>query len=368
MRKRRSAPIQTIAKQDLLRRLAEEGLHFAPFTLTVRLDPQAGPSDGQIRVQSDGLDVSFAFTVETRWTQLALRQAAERVQSRKERPRELPLLVLPHLSENHLQDLREAGVSGLDFSGNGLLFDPPRLFALRSGAKPRLRPPPSTSFIYHSRNVSSLVPRVFLFEPYFTSVQDVLGACHARMMMTDAKPALSLPTVSKALARLEEDLIVRRRSAITELLDPERLLAELERAFEVPVHGEPFLGKTSLDSAAIWARLKTLRPRVRAVATGRASAGQYTGLSGPERLQLYVSDAATVTEALAAKSTRAFPNIELIETLEEGAYFDARERGNALWASPLQAYLELSRGGAREVDVSQELRARLLRDAVDRRA
>lgn len=360
--------MQRIVKKDLLRRLVEEGLHFAPFSLNVRLDPQASPSDGYIRVQGHGLDVTFAFRVEIRWTQLALRQAAERAGPRTERTRELPLLVLPHLSENHLRDLGEAGVSGLDFSGNGLLFDPPRLFALRSGAKPRLKPSTSTSFIYHSRNVSSLVPRVFLFEPFFTSVQDVLEACRTRMMTTDIKPALSLPTVSKALARLEEDLIVQRRSAITELLDPERLLVELERSFEMPAHGEPFLGKTTLDSAAIWSQLKTLRPHVRAVATGRASAGQYTGLSGPERLQLYVSDIATVREALAIKPTRAFPNIELIETLEEGAYFDAREGANELWASPLQTYLELSRGGGREIDVSQQLRPRLLKHAVDRRA
>lgn len=361
--------MQRIVKQDLLRRLAEEGLHFPPFTLSVQLSSQTSPSDGLIRVQGYGLDVEFNFSVETRWTQSALRQVAQRVGAQKEGTRGLPLLVLPHLSDNHLQDLREAGVSGLDFSGNGVLFDPPRLFALRSGAKPRLKLSPSTSFIYFSRNLSSLVPRVFLFEPYFTSVQDVLEACRARMVVTDdTKPALSLPTVSKALARLEEDLIVRRRGAITELLDPERLLAELERAFAIPAHGEPFLGKTALDSAAIWAQLKVLRPHVRAVATGRASAGQYTGLSGPERLQLYVSDAARVRETLMAKSTRAFPNIELIETLEEGAYFDARERADALWASPLQAYLELSRGSAREVDVSHELRARLLKDAVDHRA
>jgi hypothetical protein len=68
-------------------------------------------------------------------------------------------------------------------------------------------------------------------------------------------------------------------------------------------------------------------------------------------------------DGLAARPTRAFPNLELIEVSEEAPYFDAREQAGVFWASPIQTYLELQRGDARERDAAQELRARILRDS-----
>ena len=94
-------------------------------------------------------------------------------------------------------------------------------------------------------------------------------------------------------------------------------------------------------------------------ATLRTTAGD----TGPERLQLYVSDLPRAREALHSRETVAFPNVELLETTDEVVYFDAREDSAALWASPLQTYLELSRASPRERDVAGDLRKRLIQHA-----
>jgi hypothetical protein len=275
------------------------------------------------------------------------------------------MVIFPHLSEERLVELQDMRLSGLDLSGNGILFDPPRLFAFRTGFKARFKPPPEFAAAYRSRHISSLVARVLLIEPYFPTVQSVLDACRGRMMPLAGRPlSLSLPTVSKALAQMSVDLVITRAGPETQLRDPERLLVLLERSFQLPAHVQPLLGKTPLATETVWARLRELRPRVRSVITGRRSAGRYTGLAGPERLRLYVSDGVAVSQALELKPTTSFPNIELLETPEEAPYFDAREHDGVSWASPLQTYLELQCGDAREQDVAQKVRAQLLQHAL----
>lgn len=345
--------------------LSSGALALPPFTTSVQWtaqDPQEPARDGtlKLRWEPHGLDLSFAFRLKTRWTELELQQLA------REGPRQgqHPLVVLPYLSDDHLAKLQKHGLSGLDLCGNCLLCVPPNVFVLRTGAKNRFPAPRATPTVYHSHNVSSLVPRVLLSQPLFTSMQDVLSACRARMMPpTTEPPPLSLATVSRTIAQMKMDLVVTRHGRMVKLLDPIRLLEGLERSFHAPVVTATHIGKTDLQGDARSSALELLRASVRMVVTGRGAASLYTGLAVPERLQLYVSDLPRVQAALRSRETAAFPNIELLETQDEAVYFDAREESGARWASPLQAYLELSRAGARERDVATYLRTHLLQAA-----
>lgn len=359
MRQGRATTAARIAQRNMLKVLQDEGLSFPPFTVEVRLSAADSGEDGRLRIRGAGLDVTFAFACETEWNRRKLQ--ARKTELRDKSQRVLPMIIFPHLTDERLQDLQNMRLSGLDLSGNGILFDPPRLFVLRTGFKARFKSPPEFAAIYRSRHISSLVARVVFVEPYFPTVRSVLDACQRRMMPLSGRPhALSLPTVSKALGHMSADLVITRLGPETRLRDPERLLAQLERSFQMPAHVQ-LLGKTALAPHAIWAHLKTLSPRARAVVTGRGSAGHYTGLAGPERLRLYVSDAVAVSQALDLKPTTSFPNIELLETPEESPYFDAHEHDGVVWASPLQTYLELQCGDAREQDAAQKIRAELLR-------
>lgn len=60
-----------------------------------------------------------------------------------------------------------------------------------------------------------------------------------------------------------------------------------------------------------------------------------------------------------------FPNLQLIEEKSDVVYFDARQEGVARWASPIQAWLELSLGGPREREAAQSLEMALLKGQED---
>lgn len=355
-------PRPPLTAPEMARLLSEQSLQLGPFRLDFEF---ADGLDGILRAHSSApkLERRFACELHTEWSRRNVERMLAHLSERS--PSYPPLLVFPYLSGEALEELQARKVSGIDLCGNGLLFDPPRLFVLATGAKKlkQYRAPPLVSAIYRSRSISTLVPRVFLLQPSFPGVKAVMEACHLRMFRgTDDPPPLTFPTVSKAIVQLEEDLLVRRSGRELKLLDPARLLADLARAFAPPVESGRFLGKTQLSSDALWSALQRLGPNIGAVVTGRGSAAHYTGLAGPERLQLYVRDIRPVVAELALKATQAFPNIELIETAEEPVYFDAREHGGIRWASPLQTYFELAEGTAREVTVAEELRVQLLNE------
>lgn len=337
--------------------MIRSGLELGPFRFAV-------DGDGYLRAELPGFKFErrFVFACRLDWTRRSRAEAVKRLRE-EHGPKLLPLLVAPYLSERVLDELVAEKISAVDLSGNGLLIDLPRLFVLRTGAKkrkPLVRP--VRLAVYDSSNIATLVPRVFLSQSRFSTTTAVLEACHARMMpLGDAPLPLTLPTVSKALRVLDDDLVTDRRGRERRLRDRERLLELLHRGARLP-SGAVATFKTPLESDELWARLHSLRPSVRVVTTGRGSARHHANLAGPARVQLYASDVQAVAQALEAVPTQAFPNLELAQVDEDAPYFDAREHDGVVWSSPLQCYLELARVGAdpRERDVAEGLRTRLL--------
>jgi hypothetical protein len=318
------------------------------------------------RLEQSKLQPRFVFEYQHNWTRKSRMEAVERL--RRAHGRKLiPLLLTPYLSEQILDELVEERISAIDGCGNGLLIAPPGLFILTGGKKPkqhRKRSPPARLAIYESSNVATLVPRVFLSYPSFPTTTAVLDACHARIMaLADTPTPLTLSTVSKALRQLDEELVTESRGRERRLRDPERLLQHLERGFRLP-SASPVLLKTRLSADELWPRLHEQRPNLEFVMTGRASATHYTSLAGPERLQLYVSDSSLAQQALQAKASSAFPNLELIETADEAPYFDSYDDSGVILSSRLQCYLELARVGAdpREREMAERLRVKILGD------
>ena len=79
-----------------------------------------------------------------------------------------------------------------------------------------------------------------------------------------------------------------------------------------------------------------------------------------ERLSLYCPEAKRVQAAIGGRETDRFPNIELIETLEQPLYFDARDESGFYWASPVQTWLELMRGDKRDQETAAQVRESIL--------
>lgn len=266
------------------------------------------------------------------------------------RPDLLPLVIVPYLGPKSLERLIAAGVSGLDLCGNGVVNVPGQWFVFRTGEKNRFPSSQPIKNIY--RGTSSIVARVFLLRPTYSSVTEVLEEIKKR------KGEVTLSTVSKVLKALQQDLIISRNDSIR-LLQPERLLDQLQETYRRPWTKPRLQGKINDVQNLIMKAVNVAEDSKLLVA--RRSQIPYVILpSSNEITSLYVSSVAPFLKEFDFEETSRFPNVEFLETDDPTVYFDRRETGPIPFISPLQAYLELSKGGKREQEAAEPLRADIL--------
>jgi len=274
----------------------------------------------------------------------------------------LPMLFLPFLGENQLQELEREGISGVDLCGNGVVTVPGAFSVFRTGGKNRFLSSAPIKNIY--RRNSSLVPRVFLLRSSFTAVQEIGAEINRLNLLVnrwDKKP-MSLSTVSKALKTLEEDLIISRNETIR-LMQPDKLLDTLDRNFSPPSVGGKVRLKVAAEGGALQEMLADLSQQLNlpVVATGLSSVSQYATMQRGGVLSVYCPRLEGILERLGGSQEDRFPNLELLETDDETVYFDARPSGSFLWASPIQTYLELMAGDKRDRETAEQVRALILK-------
>jgi hypothetical protein len=275
----------------------------------------------------------------------------------------LPILFLPFLSEQQLQELEKEGVSGIDMCGNGVVVVPEVVAVFRSGQKNRFTSSAPIKNIY--RKNSSMVGRVFLFRSVYETVQDVCAEINRRNLMVQGweKKAMSLSTVSKALKTLEEDLIISREGSIR-LLQPDKLLEKLSENYVPPNIKDRVRLKVPDGIGRI---KKLLRKETKAlglpvVATGTSSVGQYAVMQRGDPLSIYCPRLEPLLERLTGSQTDRFPNLQLMETEDETVYFDSRQEENFWWASPVQVYLELTAGDKRDQETAEQMKSYIMKD------
>jgi len=274
-----------------------------------------------------------------------------------------PMLFLPFLSENQLQELERQGISGIDLCGNGVVIVPGMFAVFRSGGKNRFPSSAPIKNIY--RKNSSMVGRVFLVNPVFNAVQEVCSEINRRNMLIKhwhMKP-MSLSTVSKALRTLEQDLIVERKPTIR-LLQPDKLLEKLSENYAAPKVKERLHLKVPGTSEEILNLLSNLSQTLGLpiISTGISSVGQYAVMQRGDILSIYSPRLEELLELLPGNRTDRFPNLELIETEDETVYFDARHEGGFWWASPVQVYLELMAGDKRDQEIAKQVKSFLFKE------
>ncbi len=262
----------------------------------------------------------------------------------------LPMVMMPYLSPNALDRLVAEGISGIDMSGNGVVTVPGKWFVYRNGAKNRF--PSSAPIKNVFRGASSLIPRVLLMRQSFESVGDVLEEIERR------GGTITLPTVSKVLKVLEEELLVGREETIR-VLDAKRLLDTLTLNYRSATIRRRIRGKVASVEATL--------PKLMATAkeAGLSLAGndptRYAIMPGDERVTtIYNSSIDKLLSGTDFTETNRFPIIELLETDDQLVYFDRRPADGFYWTSPLQNYLELAASGKRERETSEQIRQDLL--------
>lgn len=283
-------------------------------------------------------------------TPKALEAAIQQARRSAEVEPYLPMVVVPYLSPRALDRLREEKVSGIDLSGNCLVVVPGEWFIRSTGAKNRYPAGAPIKNVY--RGASSLVARVFFARSAFPSVQDVLNEIRSR------GGKITLPTVSKALKGLEEDLLVGR-GEIIRVLQPDRLLDLLLENYRAPVVRRRLRIKVTDREGTL--RQFAWNARESDVYVAGDLPSRYVVLPTTDDVtRVYASSLGAVTEGVEFEEDSRFPNVELVEIEDQTVYFDLDEEDGFPWISALQTYLILASGGKREQEAAAQIRPDLI--------
>jgi len=293
-------------------------------------------------------------------TPKAVRDGMTRIRIEADRGRRAPLLLALFLSPERLAELEAASVSGVDLCGNGIVIMRDGTVVYRTG-NPNLYPAArGIAAAYSGR--SGLVAQAFLVRPSFDSVQQVMDEVVAR------GGEISLGTVSKALAALEEDLMIRRDGRRSELLQAEALLDKLATSYDRAKSAPRRTYRWTGDESALRMALGRIGDSI--ALTGASSVDQYATFAREKTIRCYCFDLRSVERMLAAdtvgvlEESSRFPDLELIETDEVGAYFDLRERDGLRVASPVRCWVELQAGDSRERVAAAAVRRLILDELV----
>lgn len=324
-------------------------------------DDQLAGADAMLTAHLRGSPMEkFLFLVEvkSKSTPQIVHNAIHQIKSCHEKkgdPEMHPMIVVPYLSEERLHELEEAGVSGIDLCGNGVINVPNRLYIFRTGQENRY--PESRPVSNPFQGKSAMVARVFFEELTFHSEKskfETLDALQQAIVKGGTK--ISLSQVSKAVSALEERRLIGSAGRAIYLLDPDRIMEKLAHNWKPTTTGRVFLrlGEQCLE------RLTALNrsPDLRWAITGASSVAHHTPFAQGGAIQVAVPDVGKAM-ALLGGTIEPIPNfadVELLESDEPGFYFenDIDERG-LRWASLLQTWIELKNGDARQQDAARSI-------------
>jgi hypothetical protein len=355
-----------VTEEEILAYLRQGQIGFPPLQLTevqttVTVSTQGRNTDLDAVITLSWRDRPYRFAVETRrlWTPRVVAEATEVARRNAAVAGLNPLILVPYLGEERIQELEAKGVSGIDLCGNGVVVVPGELLVLRTGSPNRFRWEGTIKNVY--RKNSSIVARLLLLVPQFDTVKAALEEIRRR------GGNVTTATVSKVCKSLENDLVIERGRGATpvarrlRLLQPEKLLDLLVENYVPPEVGRMFRGKYAQAPEALRERLATREAGgdVKVVLTGTSSVDAYAVMAREPVQSFYCTDVDKVVASLGSdlRETDRFANVTFEETRDDFVYFDRRP---GLVASPIQAYLELARGDKREKETADQLRRLIL--------
>jgi hypothetical protein len=304
----------------------------------------------------------FAVDIKSISTPKAFQSALNQLKYQPSGRNFLSMLIMPFLSDEQLMELEREGISGIDLCGNGVVIVPGKFSVYRYGGKNCF---PSSALIKNIyRKNSSMVGRVFLARASYKTVQEIRGEVNRRNMLVNRwdKIPMSLSTVSKSLNILVNDLIIERNTGIR-LLQADKLLEKLSENY-LPITRKKVRIKLVDENEPIPQVLGKLsrETRIPLAATGTSSVMQYAVMQRGGILSVYCPSIEKIMETIPESQSDRYPNLELIETEDETAFFDTREQQNFWWASPVQVYLELMAGDKRDQETAEQVKSFILKN------
>ncbi len=349
-------------EKEIIERLKKGGIQLPPLQLvpfSIAGMKSAPACDAVIKVKWDKAEEKFVAEAKSLSTPKSIMDAIVSVKALSRAMKLNPMVVVPYLSGEATSSLEQAGVSGIDLCGNALIIVSGKFYYSRTGNKNQF---PSTAPIknIYSKN-SSLVGRLFLVRPNFNRVGEILDEINRRTLPAFKDNSLSLPTVSKCLKSMEQDLIAGRDDLGIRLLQPDKLLAKLSGNYAPPKVGETINWEIPAPGKAMKVLADIFKRGVPAVVTGSSSATRYSVMQGSETISVYSTDPDALLNGIPGKRNDRFPSLSFIRTADMPAYFDCRTGNDGIrWASPVQSYCELMTGDKRDQETALQVREYIL--------
>lgn len=341
-----------------MQRLVDAGLSFPPFRITARNDLDFGAMPASQRPERV-LNISFEggasrdFAVEIKRSsglanlRTAIMSAKALAYANANRAL-LPLVVVPYLRPQAIDELVREQVSGLDLSGNGVLYVPGAWFGYRTGAKNRNPETAPSASPY--RGEQSIVCRALLSADAFEN--------QAAIVKVLAEFKVNASTVSKVLTALAEDLLVTKKPRIA-VQRRNDLLDRLAENYRPPVVRA--MRRIRLD----------LTPAVKQrMAENAARSNLWYAVSSPERYtvapsgtdtqRVLAGDGLRLMDGVDYREDDRFPTIELVDVDARFPFYGREFADGIWWTSALQEYLTLARSGKRERQIAESMRPRLV--------
>jgi hypothetical protein len=203
-------------------------LSLPPVNISLVNNKNARSNDyyALIKITWQKQSFTFATIIKRYSSNRVVQEAVREAKYAAKKLNKFPLIITPWLSPEQLSELDATSVSGIDLSGNGIITIPGKLSIFRSGQPNAFPQSRLVKNVYQGS--SSLVARVFLLKPVYTSVQQIVEEIETRGGF------VTQPTVSKALKQLEEDVIIWRDKNEIKLVQPDKLLDRLAANYKRP--------------------------------------------------------------------------------------------------------------------------------------
>jgi len=336
----------------------------------VREQPQQ-PFDISFELRSGANQVQVLGEIKPNFSPRLLEEIAPWIQRLKSLRGDVAVAVIaPVLSLQAQAYCVQNGIDFMDLAGNVFINVPGKFTLQRSGMRARgIATPDSgeqrTINVFSGR--TSRIVRVLLEKPRSWTITDIARELTAesvrfRETVPDIQVdfEISLGSVSKAIASLEDQLLVRRRGADIVVPEPSRLLQQwaekykeryrwrLRRSFQTP---NPF----GRDLQSINQGLEQLASTKYAF-SGAIAASVDAPFVDIDVIDIFLASTETDAKLRSLKSQPGIgPVLRFIYPYDDGVFMYSKRTGKALVVSGVQAYLDLYARGGRDLKQAEFL-------------
>jgi hypothetical protein len=341
-------------KKDIINKL-KKGLHFPPIEFQLA-NPEIKSSEQEVILQAkiERENLIFKAEIITLCTPLKFKEAVRRIQDKPKS--EEHLLITTYLGPERLEELRQLKLCGIDMCGNGIIYLSNKRIYIDKTGKPNLYPE-SRKTKYTYQGTTSLVARTFLLKKSFTQVNEI------KNFIENKGVEISLSTISKALSRLEQDIIIDRKNSKINLIQKDKLIENLTANFTspLPTRNITCTLENSLNNLFI-----NNSSQHNIVLSGKSSISQYAIMGRDEINTIYVEDCEefVASNKKHLQESTKFINLNIQEIKEPTPFYDIRRINNIPYSSPIQSYLECAIGDKRERDTSEEIKELIFKEQI----